>query len=68
VQNVSTSFAGAVSPWIAGWLLQKTGSYEAPMMVIFAFLVLGAVTTIVLLRPEWSPKVTVVTTEAAAAT
>jgi hypothetical protein len=31
--------------------LQKTGGYDAPMMVTFAFLVLGAVTTIVLLRP-----------------
>jgi hypothetical protein len=28
------------------------------MMVIFAFLLLGALSTAVLLRPEWSPKVT----------
>lgn len=60
VQNVSTSLAGIVGPILSGWLLQSTGGYEAPMLVIFAFLVVGALTCIVLLRPEWSPKVTAV--------
>jgi MFS transporter, ACS family, D-galactonate transporter len=60
VQNVSTSLAGIVGPILSGWLLQTTGGYEAPMMAIFFFLILGAVTVMVLLRPEWSPKVTVV--------
>jgi len=31
------------------------------MLAILFFLVLGAVTCIVLLRPEWSPKVATVT-------
>ena len=66
VQNVSTSLAGIVGPIMTGWLLQTTGSYEAPMMLIFFFLVLGAVTCLVLLRPEWSPKV--LSTEAPQAT
>ena len=57
VQNVSTSLAGIVGPILSGWLLQTTGSYFAPMMAIFFFLVLGGLTCIVLLRPEWSPKV-----------
>lgn len=57
VQNVSTSLAGIVGPILTGWLLHVTGGYEAPMMAIFFFLVLGAVTCMVLLRPEWSPKV-----------
>jgi len=60
VQNVSTSLAGIVGPILSGWLLQTTGSYFAPMMVIFFFLVRGALTCIVLLRPEWSPKVVTV--------
>ena len=42
VQNVSTSLAGIIGPIMTGWLLQTTGSYEAPMMLIFFFLVLGA--------------------------
>lgn len=57
VQNVSTSLAGIVGPILTGWLLHVTGGYEAPMLAIFFFLVLGAVSCMVLLRPEWSPKV-----------
>ena len=60
VQNVSTSLAGIVGPILSGWLLQTTGGYAAPMMAIFFFLVIGAVTCIVLLRPKWSPKVVTV--------
>jgi MFS family permease len=59
VQNVSTGAAGAFGPLLSGWLLKETGSYTAPMMIIFVFLVVGAVTCIVLLRREWAPKVPV---------
>ena len=57
VQNTSTSIAGIVGPLLSGWLLEKTGGYQAPMMAIFFFLVLGGLTCLVLLRPEWAPKV-----------
>lgn len=57
IQNVSTSLAGIVGPILSGWLLEVSGGYQAPMMVIFAFLLLGGISTAVLLRPEWSPKV-----------
>jgi ACS family D-galactonate transporter-like MFS transporter len=57
IQNVSTSLAGIVGPILSGWLLEVSGGYQAPMLVIFAFLLLGGVSTAVLLRPEWSPKV-----------
>jgi MFS family permease len=56
VQNTSTSLAGIVGPLLSGWLLQTTGSYEAPMMAIFFFLVLGGLTCLVLLRPQWAPR------------
>lgn len=56
VQQVATSLAGGVSASLSGWLLQKSGGYDAPMLVIFVFLLLGAVGTWVLLRPEWAPK------------
>jgi ACS family D-galactonate transporter-like MFS transporter len=46
-----------VAPLVTGWLLHATGSFVAPMALIFAFLVLGAVTVLTLLRPEWAPKV-----------
>jgi ACS family D-galactonate transporter-like MFS transporter len=61
VQNVSTSFAGIVGPILSGWLLQVSGGYRAPMLAIFFFLLLGALSCVVLLRPEWSPKVSAAT-------
>jgi MFS family permease len=57
IQNVSTSLAGIVGPILSGWLLQVSGGYRAPMLVIFFFLLLGGLSCAVLLRPEWSPKV-----------
>jgi len=56
-QNSATALAGIVSPLVTGWLLHVTGSYVAPMTLIFVFLVVGAVTVIFVLRPEWSPRV-----------
>jgi len=66
VQNVSTSLAGIVAPLLSGWLKQTSGGYAAPMQAIFFFLVLGALTCIVLLRAEWAPKVPEVEAPAAA--
>ena len=57
VQQVATSLAGGVAASLSGWLLHISGSYVLPMFVILVFLVIGAVATLVLLRPEWSPKV-----------
>jgi MFS family permease len=58
VQQVATSLAGGVASSLSGWLLHKSGSYDLPMMVILGFLVVGAMATILLYRPEWAPKVT----------
>ena len=66
VQNTSTSLAGIVGPLLSGWLLQTTGGYEAPMMAIFFFLVLGGLTCLVLLRPQWAPKAPAVAATATA--
>ena len=57
VQNVSTSLAGIVGPILSGWLLEVSGGYQAPMMAIFFFLLVGGLSCALLLRPEWSPKV-----------
>jgi len=57
VQNVAAALAGIVAPITTGWLLHMTGSFLAPMTLIFALLVLGAVTVMVMLRPEWAPTI-----------
>ena len=58
VQQVATSLAGGVAGALTGWLLQISGNnYDVPMLVIFVFLLIGATSTLVLLRREWAPKV-----------
>lgn len=57
IQGVATSFAGGVTASLSGWLLQVSGSYRLPMLVILVFLIVGALATAFLYRPEWSPKV-----------
>lgn len=56
IQNVATALAGGVAPLVTGWLLHVTGSFVAPMSLIFGFLVLGGLTVLVMLRPEWAPR------------
>jgi predicted MFS family arabinose efflux permease len=57
IQQVATSLAGGVAASLSGWLLHVSGGYDLPMQVIFVFLLIGAASTIFLLRPEWAPKV-----------
>ncbi|WP_144139597.1 MFS transporter [Paraburkholderia sp. BCC1884] len=58
VQQVATSLAGGVAASLSGWLLHVSGSYDLPIMVILVFLLIGALATALLFRPEWAPKVT----------
>jgi ACS family D-galactonate transporter-like MFS transporter len=57
LQQVATSLAGGISASLSGWLLHVSGSYNAPMLAIFVFLLVGAVNTVVMMRREWAPKV-----------
>ncbi|WP_418017040.1 MFS transporter [Paraburkholderia caribensis] len=57
LQQVATSLAGGVSASLSGWLLHVGHSYTLPMLAIFVFLLLGATSTVVLLRRKWAPKV-----------
>lgn len=56
VQQVATALAGIVAPILSGWLLHTSGSYTLPLQVIFGVLLIGAAACMVLLRPEWAPK------------
>lgn len=55
IQNSAVAVAGIVAPLMTGWLLDMTGSFLAPMTLVFGFLVLGAITVIFAIRPEWAP-------------
>ena len=58
IQQVATSLSGGVAASLSGWLLHISGGYTLPVEVIFVFLIVGAASTM-LLRPEWSPRLTV---------
>ena len=55
VQNCACSVAGIAAPILTGWLLQKTGSYEAPMMAIMVVLLVGVLSYLLMIREEYAP-------------
>jgi len=57
IQNCACSVAGIVAPILTGWLLQKTGSYEAPMMAVLVVLLGGVFSYLFMIREEYAPKV-----------
>lgn len=59
IQNCAASMAGIVAPILTGYLLQKTGSYEAPMMAILVVLLAGVFSYLFLIREEYAPKASV---------
>lgn len=55
-QQVVTGLAGIVAPILSGWLLFVSGSYALPVQVIFVFLIVGALTTALVLQPRWASR------------
>lgn len=56
IQNCACSLAGIVAPVLTGSLLQKTGSYEAPMVAILVVLMLGVLSYVFLVREKYAPQ------------
>ena len=56
IQNCACSIAGIAAPIITGWLLQRTGSYEAPMIAILVVLLVGMLSYLLMVRDEYAPK------------
>jgi ACS family D-galactonate transporter-like MFS transporter len=50
LQNMSSNLAGVAAPILTGWLIEATGSYEAPMQAIAILLLIGAASYAVLIR------------------
>jgi MFS transporter, ACS family, D-galactonate transporter len=50
LQNTASNLAGVAAPILTGWLIQKTGTYEAPMQAIAVLLVIGAISYALLVR------------------
>jgi MFS family permease len=58
IQNCAANIPGIIAPILSGWLIQKTGSYEAPMQAIWFFLLLGVAAYVFLVREKYAPKET----------
>ena len=56
IQNCACSVAGIVAPILTGWLLQKTGNYEAPMLAVLVALLAGVLSYAFMIREEYAPK------------
>jgi MFS transporter, ACS family, D-galactonate transporter len=56
VQNAAANLPGIVAPLLTGWLVARTGSYEAPMLAIAVFLLLGIGSYLFLVREKYAPK------------
>jgi ACS family D-galactonate transporter-like MFS transporter len=57
LQNFVANVPGIAAPILTGWLVQTTGKYEAPMVLISVFLVAAIAGYIFLVRREYAPKV-----------
>jgi MFS family permease len=56
IQNCAANIPGIVAPLLTGWLLHKTGRYEAPMAAAALFLLVGILSYKFLVRREYAPR------------
>jgi MFS family permease len=53
-QNCAANLPGIVAPLLTGWLIQTTGSYEAPLQAIWLFLLIGIAAYVFLVRQKYA--------------
>ena len=56
IQNCAANLPGIVAPIVTGWLVQETGSFEAPMWTIWVFLLVGIAAYVFLVREKYAPR------------
>jgi len=54
VQNTAANLAGIAAPWITGVLVQKTGSFNAPLVAIGFWLAVGVGSYLFLVREKYT--------------
>jgi predicted MFS family arabinose efflux permease len=57
IQNTAANLAGIVAPALTGWLIDRTGSFDAPIQTVGFWLLLGVAGYIFLVRSKYAPKV-----------
>lgn len=56
IQNCAANIPGIVAPILTGWLIQRTGSYDAPMLTIGFCLLMGVAAYVFLVRERYAPR------------
>jgi MFS family permease len=59
IQNTAANLAGVVAPWLSGWLIKQTGSFDAPIKTIGFWLVLGVAAYGFLVQRKFAPQTAV---------
>ncbi|MEK7404143.1 MAG: MFS transporter [Acidobacteriota bacterium] len=55
IQNTAANVAGIVAPWLTGWMIQRTGSFDAPIKTVGLWLVIGIASYVLLVRRKFAP-------------
>lgn len=56
IQNTAANLAGVVAPWLSGWLINQTGSFDAPIETIGFWLALGVAAYGFLVQRKFAPR------------
>jgi sugar phosphate permease len=57
IQNTAANLAGIVAPWLTGWMIQKTGSFDTPIKTVGLWLALGIASYLLLVRRKFAPRI-----------
>ncbi len=57
IQNTAANLAGIVSPWLTGFMIERSGSFDMPIKTMGFWLVLGIACYVVLVRRKYAPQV-----------
>lgn len=55
IQNTAANLPGVVVPLLTSYLRKTTGGWEAPLIAVFIFLVIGILSYVFLVRKEYAP-------------
>ncbi|MCB1020314.1 MAG: MFS transporter [Bryobacterales bacterium] len=55
IQNTAANLAGIVAPWLTGFLIERTGAFDAPVKAVGVWLVLGIASYVFLVREKYAP-------------
>jgi ACS family D-galactonate transporter-like MFS transporter len=55
IQNCAASLAGIVAPILTGWLVDVTGTFDAPIRAVSLFIAVGIAAYLFLVRKKYAP-------------